>query len=64
MANANDGRGLTTPCRRMDPPSRKYGKFDAPDQWVSPEFVNLRFQILGEQPLQDMCKFCFGNWRE
>jgi MoaA/NifB/PqqE/SkfB family radical SAM enzyme len=58
-----DGQGNVSPCRRVDPPSAKYGNIKDADVWHSPKIAALRLELSGDQPLQEMCRFCFGNWK-
>jgi MoaA/NifB/PqqE/SkfB family radical SAM enzyme len=57
-----DADGFVSPCRRVMPPSEKFGRLDGScPPWRLPEWYKLRAALEGDQPLPEACKLCFGN---
>jgi len=58
-----DAEGFVSPCRRVMPPSEKFGRLDhATPPWRFPEWYNVRAALEGDRDLPDVCTKCFGNW--
>jgi MoaA/NifB/PqqE/SkfB family radical SAM enzyme len=58
-----DGNGHVTPCRRILPPGPHFGAIHQ-TTWISEEFSLYRGAMLGDHPLPEACKFCFGAWSQ
>ena len=56
-----DGAGRLSPCRRILPPSESFGAVGDMDAWSGGAFAIWRAGMTDRS--NEICKFCFGNWK-
>lgn len=58
-----NGLGFAGGCQRVTPPARSHSHITGENVWHNNYLLNLRAQLLGDRPLDDVCRMCFGNWK-